>query len=68
MNVDLSVGDLVKVMSNSHPEIMFVLIIGEKQHICNSDGEEWWVEWRGKNVKTDKYFNVSSRYHKYEKI
>lgn len=65
---ELKPGDLVRVESNSHPEKIIVLITHNGESTCNSDGEEWWIEWRGKNVKTDKYFNVSSRYHKFEKI
>lgn len=49
-------------------EEFIVLILSGPHSTCNSDGEEWWTEWKGKNVKTDKLFNVSSRYHKFEKI
>lgn len=66
--IELKAGDLVSVESNSHPEKIVVLILSDAQSTCNSDGEEWWIEWKGKNVKTDKLFNVSSRYHKFEKI
>lgn len=65
---DIKAGNLVKVISHSHPEELIVLITDEVQYICNSDGEEWWHQWRGKNVKTDKAFIVSSRYHKFEVI
>ena len=66
--LDLQAGNLVKVISNSHPEELIVLITHDAQSMCNSDGEEWWRQWRGKNVKTDKAFIVSSRYHKFEII
>jgi hypothetical protein len=72
---NIKAGNLVKVHSNSHNgevvplhEAIIVLITDEVQHMCNSDGEEWWLEWRGKNVKTDKHFTISSRYHKFEII
>jgi len=65
---DIKAGNLVKVHSNSHNEEIIVLITDDVQHMCNSDGEEWWLEWRGKNIKTDKHFIISSRYHKFEVI
>jgi len=65
---DMRAGNLVKVFHDSYKEDTIVLITDEVQHMCNSDGEEWWLEWRGKNVKTDKHFIISSRYHKFEVI
>lgn len=64
--IELQAGDLVRVASPM--EEFIVLILSGPHSTCNSDGEEWWTEWKGKNVKTDKLFNVSSRYHKFEKI
>jgi hypothetical protein len=68
MNYKPKTGDLVLVESNSHPEKITVLILNDGEPTCNSDGEEWWTEWKGKNLKTDRWFNVSSRHHKFEKI
>jgi hypothetical protein len=65
---DIKTGNLVKVFHDSYKEEIIVLITDDVQHMCNSDGEEWWLEWRGKNVKTDKHFIISSRYHKFEVI
>ena len=65
---DIKAGNLVKVFSNSHKEEVIVLVTDEVQHMSNSDGEEWWLEWRGKDIKTDKHFIISSRYHKFEII
>lgn len=65
---DMRAGNLVKVFHDSYKEDTIVLITDEVQHMCNSDGEEWWLEWRGKDVKTDKHFIISSRYHKFEVI
>ncbi len=65
---DMKAGNLVKVFHDSYKEETIVLITDDVQHMCNSDGEEWWLEWRGKNVKTDKHFIISSRYHKFEVI
>ena len=65
---DIKAGNLVKVFHDSYKEDTIVLITDDVQHMCNSDGEEWWLEWRGKNVKTDKHFIISSRYHKFEVI
>jgi hypothetical protein len=65
---DMRAGNLVKVFHDSYKEETIVLITDDVQHMCNSDGEEWWLEWRGKNVKTDKHFIISSRYHKFEVI
>jgi hypothetical protein len=66
--MELQAGDLVSVQSNSHPETVVVLILSGPYSMCNSNGEEWWIEWKGKNVKTDRLFNVSERYHKLVKI
>jgi hypothetical protein len=68
--MELHVGDIVSVDNNwgPTPKKLFVLILSEAQSICNSNGEEWWLEWKGKNLATDKPVNISSRYHKYEKI
>ena len=65
---DMRAGNLVKVFHDSYKEETIVLITDDVQHMCNSDGEEWWLEWRGKDVKTDKHFIISSRYHKFEVI
>ena len=65
---DIKAGNLVKVFHDSYKEDTIVLITDDVQHMCNSDGEEWWLEWRGKDVKTDKHFIISSRYHKFEVI
>jgi len=65
---DMRAGNLVKVFHDSYKEDTIVLITDDVQHMCNSDGEEWWLEWRGKDVKTDKHFIISSRYHKFEVI
>jgi len=65
---DIKAGNLVKVFHDSYKEETIVLITDDVQHMCNSDGEDWWLEWRGKNVKTDKHFIISSRYHKFEVI
>ncbi|NCA22784.1 MAG: hypothetical protein EBS86_16830 [Crocinitomicaceae bacterium] len=65
---DIKTGNLVKVFHDSYKEETIVLITDDVQHMCNSDGEDWWLEWRGKNVKTDKHFIISSRYHKFEVI
>jgi len=64
--MELQAGDLVRV-ANPIEEII-VLIISGPHSMCNSDGEEWWIEWKGKNVKTNQFFNVSNRYHKFAKI
>ena len=61
-------GDIVKVTSVSNPEGITVLILDNGGSMCNSDGEEWWIEWKGKNLATDKYYNVSSRFNNIEKI
>lgn len=67
--IELQAGDIVKVESSvAHPDGVVVLILSGPRSTCNSDGEEWWIEWKGKNVKTDQYFNVTSRYHKFQKI
>jgi hypothetical protein len=65
---NIKAGNLVKVSHDSYREETIVLITHDAEHMCNSDGEEWWLEWRGKNVKTDKNFIVSSRFHKFEII
>jgi hypothetical protein len=66
--MELQAGDLVRVQFDSNPETAVVLILSGPHSMCNSDGEEWWIEWKGKNVKTNQFFNVSERYHKFAKI
>jgi hypothetical protein len=66
---DLSVGDIVSItIKGNHDKPRYIVIVGDKYSMCNSDGEEWWVEWKGKELETDRFVNVSSRFHKISKI
>lgn len=66
---DLSVGDIVSVIvAGNYDKPRYVVIVGDKQHMCNSDGEEWWLEWKGKELETDRFLSVSTRFHKISKI
>lgn len=78
MNRDFQIGDMLeinqpitlhtgaKVDTTFHT--MFHVIVEREYSMCNSDGEEWWIEWITTVLETGKPWTLSSRHSIYQNI
>ncbi len=64
MTTDYQVGDMLDVTTNTVEKTTSRVLIESGPHaMCNSDGEEWWLEWHCVSLQTGKRINISNRFH-----
>jgi hypothetical protein len=71
VTTEYKVGDLLDVTPNTittltvKPITTRVLVESGPHSMCNSDGEEWWVEWHCVSLQTGKRINISNHRNVY---
>jgi len=63
VTTEYQVGDLLDVTPNTiGAPTSRVLVESGPHSMCNSDGEDWWLEWRCVSLQTGKRINISSHF------
>ena len=76
MSRDIQIGDMLEInrrqpittAMGTKVDTMFHVIIERENSMCNSDGEEWWIEWDTTVLETGKKWRLSSRHSIYQNI
>lgn len=70
MSRNFQIGDMLEiiqpittVMGTKVVDTMFHVIIEREDSMCNSDGEDWWIEWDTIVLETGKKWRLSSRHN-----
>jgi len=62
VTTEYEVGDLLDVTPNTIEKATTRVLVESGPHsVCNSDGEEWWLEWYCVSLQTGKRINISNR-------
>ena len=63
MSTSYQIGDVLDVTANTLGQSTSRVLVESGPHsVCNSDGEEWWLEWHCTSLDTGKRINISDRY------
>lgn len=67
------IGDIVEVSKPIASAIgaredKFHVIVEREDSMCNSDGEDWWIEWDTTILETGRKWRLSSRHNIYQSI
>lgn len=74
MSRDFQIGDMLEInqpitlRTGAIVDTMFHVIVEREYSMCNSDGEEWWIEWITTVLETGKPWTLSSRHSIYQNI
>ena len=78
MNNHFQVGDILEVsqpiVKGMRPEGVathdskFHVLVEKEDSMCNSDGEDWWLEWETLVLETGRKWRLSSRHNIYQNI
>ena len=69
MTTEYKVGDLLDItprITNVPTTTSRVLVESGPHSVCNSDGEEWWLEWYCVSLQTGKRINIRNRSNVYD--
>jgi hypothetical protein len=71
---DFQIGDMLEVNqpitthTGAKVDSIFHVIVEKEYSMCNSDGEDWWIEWLTTVLETGKPWTISSRHSVYQNI
>lgn len=73
-NLKFQIGDILEVSQPIAAALgatgyhKFHVIVEREDSMCNSDGEDWWIEWVTTVLETGKPWRISSRDSIYKNI
>ncbi len=67
MTTEYKIGDLLDVTPKTVEKTTTRVLVESGPHsMCNSDGEEWWIEWHCVSLQTGKRINISNHTNAYD--